>query len=178
MSQYINIPPTGNTTTATAATDQVSLTISGLNGNADGDYEIWGYIKAPSDGANNAIYTIQPNSLATNQAATIDYTTNTANSRAATTDLQIVNSIDAAGANIYFLARLSSRTGLGAGRMWSCTCRRAAGTAGSILNAVTAGQWTETSTNITSIRLMSDYNTGSAGLLAGSYFKIRRLLNG
>lgn len=157
---------------ATASGNVVNLDVSGLSGDTDGDYEFDGLINVPADGVNLATFTIQPNGLSTNQASS---TNNVFSGGAGFSDqasLFIAGSQDGAGGTIRFHGRLWSKTETG--RLYICHARRRTSTP---VSYVTEGDWNAL-TAITSLRLASNYNGGAAGILTGSFIRVRRLRNG
>lgn len=122
----------------------------------------------PNSGTIN--YSIQPNALATSQTGilTACATGGTASNNPLTSWLITGLTSGGAGAFVHFRARITSKTGFTRsielfGQDYSTTVRRVL-----LLQA----DWTDTATNITSLRIHADT---AGGIVTGSTFVLRKL---
>lgn len=167
------IAPVGGTITTTHAVgaDVQNFDITGLAGDTDGDYVLTGRIVMP----NGVVPTIslQPNQISANQDGNIQSTVSS-NPPATTriTSLMLAQiATDAAGTPyVWFNARLTALTGrvrrfLSQGTDFSGT------TANTKRTLLTIGEWSDTTTVITSLRIATNV---AASIKAGSFFVLQR----
>lgn len=145
-------------TVKTAVTNVTTLTISGIDCNKDGDYRLAYHLVG--SGASTPIYTLQPNGITTNQNSTF-FIAGTGTST--TTDLRLG-------------ALTAPETEVDGTGVFSCISSREktlsieASTIGR--EFISTGVWQETSTDTTSIVVLSSVGSG---LFTGSWIKIQRL---
>lgn len=144
-----------------------SVSFTNLQGDADGGYEIEGYLVPPA-GAGNFTLTLRPNGLSTNQAG-ISQTNSNVLAVAQVTDLRLSTYALSSADDMTFWARMNSRSGRD--RVLTCLSRWLGSQHNSEYNQT---RWDSAATVITSIDLVS---STSSGIGIGSRFTLRRLGN-
>ena len=158
-------------TITTLGVDGNSLTVSGLAGDTDGDYEFSGVLIMTGSGPANVV-TMQPNGLATNQVGNIAYRNATGNSAggAVSAVLNIGSPTNSVGTTkVYFTGFMTSKSGRD--RVYRCRSTFINDDTDQI-GYLTDGVWTGTGTAITSLVVAA-----SGGMKAGSFIRVRRLHN-
>lgn len=157
------------TTLHTVSVDATSHTISDLNGDLDGDYDLTGYVLFPTSSTINGL-TIEPNTLSTNQRALVSGTAPAANVVPSSVASIMIESFTTAGSGTPFVRFRAKITALTTRvRLYECRGHTDTGTAFRRISC--DGVWTDTSTNITSLRIIS---TLADSIKAGSWFTLTR----
>ena len=145
-----------------------------LDGNADGTYYMTGWFTNPAAG--NAIYSWEPNSISANQFTIRSaFTNNTARVQATSTTLRFAISISGTDAMFWSTFYARATDGTTARNRYFESRAISVNTAGSSLNAGEQyGQWNDSTTNVTSLRVNSSV-AGSIGI--GSEMSIWKLLD-
>lgn len=171
----LDLVPSPVGTRATAGSAVQDLTVSGLTGDTDGDYEIVGRILYLANGA-LVKYSLQPNAITTNQQGAPIYATGAATGSFAQLNAtlgisQVQEAVAHALNTLDFRATLSSKTGSG-GRLWNCNSILRQSSGAAVQMTLFTGVWEEAATAITSLVLHSDT---AASILTGSYIRVRKL---
>lgn len=133
---------------------QTSVTFSGLDGDADEVYLIQGRIIVPSGGT--PWFTWQPNSITTNQTSVRFYANNGSSATDGRNDLGILQGVGGSTVSFYFtIWAKKNPNGQSAPRNYRGDWRARYGSNTEAVGTM-SGEWNETSTNITSIDIVSD----------------------
>lgn len=132
-----------------------------LDGDTDEEYVLSWYLNGT---AASAVYSIQPNGISTNQYSAVNYG-GTSNGSILYANLNIENGTSgtkSAGEGVLQALTGKERAWISSGAKWS---------SGSRWSALQSGGWTDTTTNITSLRI----HCGTAlGIKSGSHFVLWR----
>lgn len=163
------LPGAWNTITIGAAVQDHD--ISGLNGDVDGGYELWIYL---INAAGTSALTIQPNALATNQAGPTIYYQSVSVLGTDRTALNVCYALNTgnagAGQSHVFIQSTTGKS-----RLMIADSVNGGSAAGTAIHELNKVLWTDTATNITSLRLHSSI---ASGIGVGSIFKWRKLFAG
>lgn len=138
---------------ATAGSNVTDLTVSGLAGDTDGDYDIECEILF---NGNNQTFTIQPNGLATNQYG-IYFIAGTG--ATVTTSLPVA-AFTTTASSFTFRGILSSKSGRD--RIWTSQAMGLSGSPAAVMIQSAQGIWEGTATAITSIGIHTNVTSGIA----------------
>jgi hypothetical protein len=154
----------------TVGADNASTTLAtGLNGDLLGCIEIEGVIL--NNSAGQPVYTLQPNGISANQSVNRITSTTGSVTCVNRTDLMLmINNTASAGADAYFLARMTTKTGFRRYFQSLGHCR----VGGNPEEDRTNGEWADTSTVITSLVLVS---SSANGIGAGSKVNVYAIGN-
>lgn len=163
MSGYTNIPPGAEGSYVTLAAPAANLTITGLNGETDGDYEIFGQIiSVATAGSENYIF--MPNGLATNA---VSATNSSSGALTFPADYAFLNiGLVSASEGFSFHILFTSKTGHL--RYFEATAYRDISVRQDFF---TTGRWTDTTTTVTSFSIGSAL---ASNIDTGSWLKWRR----
>jgi hypothetical protein len=146
------------------------LSITGLDGDADGDYEFEGQLLLTGSASGNHV-TMRPNGVATDQVSTFLYASGVGVASAVDTLLYMDFPTNTADSVMTVKGTMTSKTGRN--RIYTCVgAGRLTDGSGHMTNII--GYWTDTATAITSLVVHSDI---ASGLKAGSYIRLRKLRN-
>lgn len=147
-------------TLAVQASDANTLSVTGLNGDSDGDYDIFGFISTDAAGAQDIL--VKPNGLSANQRTTQVFSS--AALGMLVSERSSLSIFFGTGAySAYFFARLTAKTGTS--RIWKAESYINGPVEGASVNV---GHWDDTTTNITSLVFAAGVN-----ILAGSWVNVR-----
>ena len=158
----------GNDSITTLNSDAQNLDITGLDGNADGDYEFWFSLVAAASASN--VLSFQPENLATNQSGeALGSAGNTP--FGADLTIMVFGTNTNAGADATFLGHGYFTSKTGRARLFQALSNY---TTAVIIQFQSVVTWSDTTTAITKLRFHSSI---ALGLKAGSYVRLRRLRN-
>lgn len=173
MPRVVTSAPAEDTVSSVSAGSNVTdLEIPGLDGNADGRYYLEGVIHVPASVAH--VYTFRPNGLTTNLSGVQSDNEGTATT---STDWRIAPSVnESTPVAITFRAWIGAQTtvgGVATRRTFDCLTLVTHGNSGETYQYSyrCTGVWRETSTNLTSLNLVSSV---ASGILQGSSIHVYR----
>lgn len=156
----INDPGLSATTSGTVT----SFTISGLNGNLDGDYLISYHLVSAQTSVQT--FTLQPNGVSSNQVG-MYFIAGTGNTDVGTLSLGQITG----GSETSFDGQCTFTSVTGRVRLLDCSGHTMNGTSSERL-ILSSSTWMDTTTNITSLVFVGSL---ASGIAIGSYAKIQRL---
>lgn len=166
---WTNVGVGGDATLYTVPSDVQDYDITSLNGDVDGDYLLSGYIIMPNSVA--PTITLRPNQLTTNQTNMTAAAANASSWVFASLSGLYINSLTtAASGTPYCRFKIMLTTQTGRVRMFMLDGVDFSGTA--MRATISRGTWTDTATNITSLRIHSDV---AASIKQDSFFVLQKL---